>query len=627
VPKQFINAGVEIRDAEQELQRFRYRLGILSIFILSLFCLLIIRFIYLQIFQKEHYTTLAESNRISVLPIAPHRGVIVDRNGIMLAHNYSAYTLEITPNKVEDLESTINALAAIVEITPRDRRRFKKLLGESKRFESLPIRNRLTDDEIARFAANRYRLPGVEAKARLFRQYPQGDMFSHVIGHIGRINTREIEQLSDDGRLANYRGSDYIGKAGLEQSYEQYLHGTTGVEEVEVDSGGRAVRTLSRSAPISGNNLTLHLDARLQEVAYNAFGDRRGALVAIDPATGGVLAFISKPGFDPNLFVDNIDPQSWTELNTSINKPLLNRALAGTYPPGSTFKPFMALAGLFYGKRTPQQAISDPGYFMFGGHRFRDDKEGGHGAVNLFQSLVVSCDTYYYMLANDLGIDAIANFMTLFGFGSKTGIDLKGEASGILPSSEWKQRRFKQKWFPGETISVGIGQGYNSYTPLQLAVATATLANNGIAFKPHIVNHVENIQTKAKTVIEPSPTRDLQLKPEHLEAVKQAMIAVNKEGTGSRAFIDAPYSSAGKTGTAQVIAIKQDSKYIESQVAERHRDHALFIAYAPTEKPKIALAVIVENAGFGARSAAPIARLVLDYYLLGKLPTQPATDE
>ena len=627
MPKQFINAGVEIRDAEQELQRFRYRLGILSIFILSLFCLLIIRFIYLQIFQKEHYTTLAESNRISVLPIAPHRGVIVDRNGIMLAHNYSAYTLEITPNKVEDLESTINALAAIVEITPRDRRRFKKLLGESKRFESLPIRNRLTDDEIARFAANRYRLPGVEAKARLFRKYPQGDMFSHVIGHIGRINTREIEQLSDDGRLANYRGSDYIGKAGLEQSYEQYLHGTTGVEEVEVDSGGRAVRTLSRSAPISGNNLTLHLDARLQEVAYNAFGDRRGALVAIDPATGGVLAFISKPGFDPNLFVDNIDPQSWTELNTSINKPLLNRALAGTYPPGSTFKPFMALAGLFYGKRTPQQAISDPGYFMFGGHRFRDDKEGGHGAVNLFQSLVVSCDTYYYMLANDLGIDAIANFMTLFGFGSKTGIDLKGEASGILPSSEWKQRRFKQKWFPGETISVGIGQGYNSYTPLQLAVATATLANNGIAFKPHIVNHVENIQTKAKTVIEPSPIRDLQLKPEHLEAVKQAMIAVNKEGTGSRAFIDAPYSSAGKTGTAQVIAIKQDSKYIESQVAERHRDHALFIAYAPTEKPKIALAVIVENAGFGARSAAPIARLVLDYYLLGKLPTQPATDE
>jgi len=627
VPKQFINAGVEIRDAEQELQRFRYRLGILSIFILSLFCLLIIRFIYLQIFQKEHYTTLAESNRISVLPIAPHRGVIVDRNGIMLAHNYSAYTLEITPNKVEDLESTINALAAIVEITPRDRRRFKKLLGESKRFESLPIRNRLTDDEIARFAANRYRLPGVEAKARLFRQYPQGDMFSHVIGHIGRINTREIEQLSDDGRLANYRGSDYIGKAGLEQSYEQYLHGTTGVEEVEVDSGGRAVRTLSRSAPISGNNLTLHLDARLQEVAYNAFGDRRGALVAIDPATGGVLAFVSKPGFDPNLFVDNIDPQSWTELNTSINKPLLNRALAGTYPPGSTFKPFMALAGLFYGKRTPQQAISDPGYFMFGGHRFRDDKEGGHGAVNLFQSLVVSCDTYYYMLANNLGIDAIANFMTLFGFGSKTGIDLKGEASGILPSSEWKQRRFKQKWFPGETISVGIGQGYNSYTPLQLAVATATLANNGIAFKPHIVNHVENIQTKAKTVIEPSPTRDLQLKPEHLEAVKQAMIAVNKEGTGSRAFIDAPYSSAGKTGTAQVIAIKQDSKYIESQVAERHRDHALFIAYAPTEKPKIALAVIVENAGFGARAAAPIARLVLDYYLLGKLPKQPATDE
>jgi penicillin-binding protein 2 len=584
--------------------------------------------VYLQLWRYQDLNAQAESNRTAIVPIVPNRGVIMDRNGIVLATNYSAYTLEITPSKVvEPLDEVIEKLSELIDIQGRDKRRFRKLREESKSFESVPIRTRLSDEEVARFAAQRYRFPGVEIRARLFRNYPYNELASHVIGYIGRINQSEKEKLEEQENVGNYRGTDYIGKLGVEQSYERQLHGQTGVHEMETSAGGRAVRRLRSSPATPGNTVALAIDIKLQQLVEDMYGGRRGALVAIDPSNGEILAFVSKPGFDPNLFVDNIDPQSWTELNTSINKPLLNRALAGTYPPGSTFKPFMALAGLFYGKRTPQQAISDPGYFMFGGHRFRDDKEGGHGAVNLFQSLVVSCDTYYYMLANDLGIDAIANFMTLFGFGSKTGIDLKGEASGILPSSEWKQRRFKQKWFPGETISVGIGQGYNSYTPLQLAVATATLANNGIAFKPHIVNHVENIQTKAKTVIEPSPTRDLQLKPEHLEAVKQAMIAVNKEGTGSRAFIDAPYSSAGKTGTAQVIAIKQDSKYIESQVAERHRDHALFIAYAPTEKPKIALAVIVENAGFGARAAAPIARLVLDYYLLGKLPKQPATDE
>ncbi len=324
-----INPGVEIRDSERELDKFRRRLTLLGIFVLAMFALLFLRFFYLQIFQHGHYSTLAEANRISVQPIPPHRGIIVDRNGVMLSHNYSAYTLEITPSKVQDLEATIDGLAAVVEISPRDRRRFRKLLEESKRFESLPIRTRLSDEEIARFAAHRYRFPGVEAKARLFRQYPQGEIFSHVVGHIGRINQREVEQLESEGRVANYRGSDYIGKTGLEQSYEKFLHGTTGVEEVEVDSGGRAVRTLSRTPPVSGNNLVLNLDAGLQEVAYNAFGNRRGALVAIDPATGGILAFVSKPGFDPNLFVDGIDPQSWAELNGSPDKPLLNRAAAG----------------------------------------------------------------------------------------------------------------------------------------------------------------------------------------------------------------------------------------------------------------------------------------------------------
>jgi len=619
-----INPGIEIRDSERELDRFRRRLALLGIFVLTLFSLLFLRFLYLQVFQHSHYSTLADANRISVLPIPPHRGIIVDRNGVMLAHNYSAYTLEITPSKVDDLEATINDLATIVEITPRDRRRFRKLLEESKRFESLPIRTRLSDEEIARFAVHRYRFPGVEAKARLFRQYPQGDMFSHVVGHIGRINQREVEQLENDGRLANYRGSDYLGKTGLEQSYEKFLHGTTGVEEVEVDSGGRAVRTLSRTPPVSGSNLVLNIDAKLQEVAYNAFGDHRGALVAIDPTTGGVLAFVSKPGFDPNLFVDGIDSQSWGELNGSPDKPLLNRASAGTYPPGSTFKPFMALAALFYGKRTPQQTISDPGYYIFGGHRFRDDKVDGHGIVDMHKSIVVSCDTYYYVLANDLGIDPIARFMALLGFGSRTGIDIGGEAAGVLPSTDWKMRRYRQKWYAGETISVGIGQGYNSYTPLQLATAMATLANNGVMFRPHIVDYIEDIRTREKQSIEPAPLRNIGVPQAQIDVIKQALVSVTQEGTAARAFDGTSYVSAGKTGTAQVIAIKQGEKYDESRVAEEHRDHALYIAYAPADQPRIALAVVAENAGFGARTAAPIARQVIDYFLLGKMPDQPA---
>jgi penicillin-binding protein 2 len=621
-----INPGVEMRDAQQELHHFRLRLGIATMFVIVMFALLFVRFMYLQIVMHDHYHTLAEANRISILPIVPNRGIIVDRNGVVLAHNYSAYTLEVTPSKVEDLESTIEEISTLVEITPRDRRRFKKLLEESKRFESLPIRTRLTDEEIARFAANRYRFPGIDVRARLFRQYPQGELFSHVIGHIGRINQKDLEKLENEGRDSNYRGTDYIGKTGLEYTYEDQLHGTTGVEQVEVDSGGRAVRSLSRTSPISGSNLVLKLDARLQEVVSRAFGDRRGALVAIEPETGGVLAFVSKPGFDPNLFVDGIDPQNWNELNTSPDKPMVNRALAGTYPPGSTFKPFMALAALTYGKRTPGQAISDPGFYNFGGHHFRDDKPGGHGLVDMYKSIVVSCDTYYYQLANDLGIDAISRFMGQLGFGTRTGIDLAGESAGVLPSQEWKMRRFKQKWYAGETISIGIGQGYNSYTPLQLALATATVANNGIMFRPHIVNYVEEVHTRQRSLVEPKPIRDLNLKPEHVAVIKNALVGVNREGTSARAFAGAPYTNAGKTGTAQVVGLKGE-KYVESRVAERFRDHALFIAYAPADRPTIALAVIVENSGFGARAAAPIARQVFDYWLTGKEPEKPVKDD
>jgi penicillin-binding protein 2 len=615
-----INPGVELRNAELELHHFQVRLAIAAGLVLCVFLLLAGRFFYLQVIRHGELNTLAEANRISIVPVVPNRGIIVDRNGVLLAHNYSAYTLEVEPDRIANLESLIDELATVVEITARDRRRFKRLLEESKSIGSLPVRTRLSDEEIARFAAVRYRFPGVEINARLFRQYPQGEVVSHVVGHIGRINQREVEQLQADGLTANYRGTDYIGKTGLEQNYERTLHGTTGVEEVEVDSGGRPVRTLSRTPPVSGNNLMLNLDARLQEVAYRAFGGRRGALVAIDPATGGVLAFVSKPGFDPNLFVDGIDSLHWNELNNSPDKPLVNRALAGTYPPGSTFKPYMALAALTYGKRTPQQTINDPGYFMFGGHQFRDSRPGGHGIVDMYKSIVKSSDTYYYMVANDLGIDAIARFMAQFGFGSRTGIDISGEAAGVLPSQEWKMRRFNEKWFAGETISIGIGQGYNAYTPLQLAQAIATLASDGVAYRPHIVNYIEDFRTRERTPIESRRLRALELKRDHLAIVQQALVGVNKEGTAARSFMGAAYVSAGKTGTAQVIGVKQGEKYVESQVQEQLRDHSLFIAYAPAENPRIALAVIVENAGFGARAAAPLARKVLDYYLLGKLP-------
>jgi len=621
----------EFRNTERELHTFQVRIGVAGFVVMGAFALLFLRFVYLQVIQHDYYQTKAEDNRISIVPIAPNRGNILDRNGVVLARNYSAYTLEIAPGKVANLEETINQLATIVVIRPSDRSRFKRLLIEAKGAETLPIRIRLSDEEVARFAASSFRFPGVEIRARLFRQYPHAELASHALGYIGRINDRDVDWIEERDLEANYKGTDHIGKTGIEQSYELELHGTTGYEQVEVDAGGRGVRTLSRTAAITGNNLVLTLDLALQEVVETAFGNRRGALVAIEPSTGGVLAFVSRPGFDPNLFVDGIDPASWDALNTSLDRPLNNRALTGVYPPGSTFKPYMALAALEYGKRTPSQTISDPGYYDFGGRRFRDDKVGGHGMVDMYKSIVVSCDTYYYTLANDLGIDNIARFMGQFGFGSRTGIDMDGESAGILPSTEWKMKRFRkpeqQKWYAGETISVGIGQGYNAYTPLQLAQAMATLANNGVMYRPHLVKYIENVNTGEKRFVEPQPLKAIPLKPENLEVIKRAMAGVNAEGTGARAFAGAGYTSAGKTGTAQVIAIKQGEKYNAAKTAERHRDHALFIAFAPVDSPKIALAVLVENGGFGAAAAAPIARLVLDYYLLGKKPAKPAGED
>lgn len=614
---------------DSELDRFRFRLAIAVAVVGLCFVILIGRFFYLQVVQHDYYTTRAEDNRISLAPIVPNRGVIFDRNGTILARNYSAFTLEITPSKVVDLDLTIEALGQVIEVLPKDRRRFRKLLDESKNFESLPIRTRLSDEEVARFAANRYRFPGVEVQARLFRQYPLGAVASHAIGYIGRINKRDLETIEQNEQDSNYKGTDHMGKTGLEQKYEFQLHGETGYEQVEVDSAGRAIRSLSRTAPTSGNNLILTLDIKLQEITEKAFGDRRGALVAIDPTTGGILALVSTPTYDPNLFVDGIRTDDWDLLNNSPDKPMVNRALNGAYPPGSTFKPFMALAALELGKRTASQTISDPGFFNFGGHEFRDDKKGGHGLVDMYKSIVQSCDTYYYILANDMGIDNIAHFMGHLGLGSRTGVDIEGESEGILPSPEWKKRRFKRpeqrKWYAGETISIGIGQGYNAYTPIQLAQAVATLANNGIMYRPHLVHAIIDSRSGEKTYVEPQPLRNLNLKQQNVDTIKKAMIGVNKEGTGARAFMGADYESAGKTGTAQVFSLKGE-QYKEGKLKQELRDHALFIAFAPADKPKIALAVLVENGGFGAQAAAPIARMVLDYYLLGKLPAGPAQE-
>jgi penicillin-binding protein 2 len=612
-----------LKDAQEGLEQFNRRIAVASGLALICFAILFARFFWLQVIQHDYYRTRAEDNRISLLPITPNRGLIVDRHGEVLARNYSAYSLEITPAQVPDLDATIDALAEFIAIEAKDRKRFRKLMEESKRFESLPIRTRLTDEEVAKFIARRFRFPGVDIKARLFRQYPKGAFASHVLGYIGRITERDLARIEENDQEVNYRGTDYFGKAGLEQRYEFELHGRSGFEQVEVDAGGHALRSLARVAPIPGNNLTLTLDAKLQEVAEQAFGERRGALVAIEPSTGGILALVSTPNYDPNLFVDGISAADWQALNEAADKPMINRALNGAYPPGSTFKPFMALAALHYGKRRPEQTIVDPGGFNFGGHFFRDDKKGGHGLVDMYKSIVVSCDTYYYMLANDMGIDAIARFMGELGLGSKTGIDIDGESEGVLPSPAWKKKRFKkpeqQKWYAGETISIGIGQGYNAYTPIQLAQAVATLANDGVMFRPHLVDYITDAQTGEKRFIEPQPIKKLPWKQEYIDVIKRAMVGVTKEGTAARAFAGAEYVAAGKTGTAQVFSYK-GAEHKTEKMAAHLRDHALFIAFAPADKPKIALAVLVENGGFGAQAAAPIARQVLDYYLLGKLP-------
>ena len=616
----------ELRNVEAELSRFRIRVVVAGLVVLLCFSLVAARLSFLQVHRYEDLRAQAESNRTAIVPIVPSRGLILDRNGIVLASNYSAFTLEVTPSKVKNMDETIAALEKLVDITPRDKRRFKRLREESKSFESIPLRTRLSDEEVARFAARRFSFPGVDIKARLFRNYPYGELGSHVVGYIGRINQAEKDAIEERDEEGNYRGTDYIGKLGVEQSFEEQLHGQTGVEQMETSAGGRALRKLASSPATPGNNVMLSLDIGLQKLVEDMFGTRRGALVALDPRSGEVLAFVSKPTFDPNLFVEGIDHESWQALNESIDKPLLNRALRGTYPPGSTYKPFMAMAALQTGKRSPTAIINDPGFFMFGGHRFGSPENERGGAMDMNRAIVESSNVYFYTLANELGVEAIHDFMAPLGFGQATGIDINGEVRGVLPNQEWKRNYFKrvaqQKWFAGETISLGIGQGYNSFTMLQLAQATATLANNGIKHKPRLVMGTQDAMTRALHPLQADPPVDLHYKPENVAIIRKALVGVTQGGTSTRVFAGAQYLSGGKTGTAQAVSMGRNDRYNKASMEEHQRDHAVYMAFAPADNPRIALAVIVENAGWGGGVAAPIARRVFDYVLLGQYPSE-----
>jgi len=575
------------------------------------------RLIYLQIVQHDHYTTLSQDNRVKLEPLPPTRGLVFDRDGAVLAQNLPAYSLEIVPEKVADLSATIQALGKIMPITEEDIKRFQQLRKQSRRFDSIPLRLRLTVDEVARFAVNRHQFPGVDVKAKLLRAYPQKDKTAHLLGYVARINEQELKRID----TSNYRGTNYIGKVEVEKAYEDTLHGQVGMQQVEVNATGRVLRVLENHPPVPGHNLHLFLDLQLQQTALDALGDYNGAVVVLDVQTGGVLALASKPGFDPNLFVEGISSKDYKALSESIDKPLFNRVTRGQYPPGSTIKPFIALAGLEEGVVDFYQDTYCPGYYQLPGrdHKYRDWKKWGHGRVDMRRAIVESCDVYYYELARTLGIDRLHKDLTAFGFGTKSGIDLTGELPGLMPSREWKREKRREAWYPGETLIVGIGQGYFLTTPLQLAEATATLANRGHRIRPRVVQYIEEFDGSLSPT--PSDVTTLhQVDSHHWDQVISAMTDVveGQHGTARRIRTD-KYRIAGKTGTAQVFTVKQEEEYDEETVAKHKRDHALFIAFAPVDAPRIAVAVIVENGGHGGAVAAPIARKVLDQYMLGRV--------
>lgn len=614
-----------------ERQHFLGRAVIALVIITTLMIILIVRLIYLQVVGHQYYAELSRSNQVQIEAIPPIRGLIYDRKGVLLANNVPTFVLEIIPEKIgseAEIQAVIQRLQQFLTITPEDIAKFNRLRKSQPHFAAAPLLFNLSDEAVAKFAVNRHRFPGVEVNAQLVRQYPYKELTSHVIGYVGRINTTELTQID----VANYRGSSHIGKLGIEKSYEVQLHGKTGFKEVETNARGRSLRVMKRHEPETGHDLYLTLDIELQRVAMEALGHFKGAIVAIDPATGGILAMVSKPGYDPNLFVNGISPQDYNALNQSPSRPLYDRALRGEYPPGSTIKPLVALGGLETGFTNPQHSVYCPGFYQLGGnsHRYRCWKKHGHGHVNLQKAVAESCDVYFYSLAQSMKIDRLHDFLAQFGFGDQTGIDLLGEKQGVMPSPQWKQKRYNKPWYPGETIIAGIGQGYVSATPLQLAVAAATVAMHGKRMRPHLLYAMAEAGKKEQFVQKPVLEMDIPKTAENnWKLAIQAMEEVTHgdRGTARQISKGATYRMAGKTGTAQVFTVKQSEEYKESEIPEELRDHALFIAFAPVEQPKIAVAIIVENGGHGSSAAAPIARLLFDQYLLpsGTITPPPPT--
>jgi penicillin-binding protein 2 len=606
-----------LKDHFFEYQLFSNRAILLLVFCGALLLALFTRLFFLQVIAHDHFTTLSDDNRVKLQAIAPNRGLIYDRNGILLADNLPSYRLEITAEQVDDMPATLTALGEIIEIRESERLRFEKLLGRKPRFEAVPLRFHLSDEEVARFSVNRHRFPGVDIKAGLARHYPLGSLGVHALGYVGRIDEQALKHLDP----SNYNGTSHIGKTGVEKTYESLLHGSVGVQQVETTAQGRVLRVLNRKPPVPGKNLYLTLDSRLQAVAEQAFGEYSGSAIALDPKSGDVLALVSQPTYDPNPFVNGIEYADYKALRNNEKQPLFNRALRGQYPPGSTVKPFIALAGLELGITGQHSSTYCPGFYTLPGssRRYRDWKRGGHGTVDLHKAITQSCDVYFYDLALSLGIDRMHDYLLHFGFGNKTGIDIVGELGGLLPSPGWKRLRRGEPWFPGETIITGIGQGFYLATPLQLAAATAALANQGRRMKPTIIHATQDAGSNALQPHRPETTESISMhNPQNWDAVIQSMIDVvhSARGTARRIGIDSPYRIAGKTGTAQVFGLKEEEKYDAEAIDEKLRDHALFISFAPVDDPQIVVAVVVENGGGGGSTAAPIAGRIMDGYLL-----------
>lgn len=613
----------QIKDNQREGRLLQSRVTFMVAFMVLLAVVLLARMIHLQVVRYDHYATISDENRIQTSPIAPNRGLVLDRNGIVLAENRPSFSLNIIKEQAGDMDRLLATLQPLLKLGDEDIRRFRERLRRGRPLESLPLHARLTDEELAIVAVNRHRLPGVRIETELVRYYPHAELLSHALGYVNRINEKDLDLLDP----VNYDGTHYIGRTGVERQYESVLHGRVGYQQVETNAYGRIMRVLDRVDPQPGSNLGLYLDMDTQKAAFDGLAGRRGAVVALDTLTGGILAFASTPGFDPNLFVTGISGPDYRYYADHPDRPLYNRAIQGQYPPGSTIKPMVALGALHYGTMSPETTIADPGFFRLPGdsHQYRDWKKGGHGMVDVRRSIIVSCDTYFYTVGHRMGIDKLAGFLGGFGLGQPTGIDIPNELGGVLPSSAWKRKALKQPWYGGETISVVIGQGYMLMTPLQLAAATATMASRGFTVTPTFVRRIDDAD------LPPPPRRRTVVvdKPEYWDIVHQAMEGVLQPGgTASQVGRGLQYRMAGKTGTAQVRGIAQGATYRESEVAERHRDHALFMAFAPADSPRIAVAVIVENGAHGSTTAAPIARAVVDAWLLKQpdfVPLGPAT--